>query len=82
MAGVGLAPADGAKQKGMVPLAVLTAVSPAISDPLAGWPLWIQVAVGVVAGALAFWLLSKLLKLAIWIALVAIFVGAVWMFWH
>jgi hypothetical protein len=46
-----------------------------VPEALAGWPDWLVVtlaAVGLVAG---IWLLGKLLKLALWLLLIAVLVA-------
>jgi hypothetical protein len=47
-------------------------VSIPVPESLAGWPDWLVVAVGAVALAAGLWLLGKLLKLALWLLLVAV----------
>jgi hypothetical protein len=46
------------------------------TELLAGWPDWAVVIVTVVAVALAIWVLGKLLKLALWLVVVAVVVAA------
>ena len=49
-----------------------------VPESLAGWPDWLVVAVAAVVLAAGIWLLGKLLKLALWLRLVAVLVaGAV-----
>jgi hypothetical protein len=52
-----------------LPLLALHTATPDYG-PLAGWPDWLAVLVGVVVVLLALWLLVKLLKLALWLALI------------
>jgi hypothetical protein len=52
-----------------LPLVALHAAAPDYG-PLAGWPDWLVVLAGVAVALLALWLLVKLLKLALWLALV------------
>jgi hypothetical protein len=42
---------------------------------LANQPRWLVIAVYTLAAALAIWILSKLLKIALWILLVVVVVG-------
>lgn len=61
---------------------ILSRVPPAWSHALAGCPLWAEVALGIVVGVAALWLLAKLLKLAFYAALVALVAFGLWAgFW-
>ena len=42
---------------------------------LAGWPDWLVITAAVVAVIVGIWLLGKLLKLALWLVLVALVVA-------
>jgi hypothetical protein len=44
---------------------------------MAGWPDWMVITVAVLAVIVGIWLLGKLLKLALWLVLVAVFVVGV-----
>lgn len=54
------------------------ALPPEWSHALAGYPLWVEVAVGIVVGVAALWILAKLLKLAFYLALIALVAGVLW----
>ena len=62
--------------------APLPAVPPA--DLFAGWPDWLVGVVGIAAVIVAGWILIKLLKLALWLALatglaVIVVAGVIWL---
>jgi hypothetical protein len=44
---------------------------------MAGWPDWMVVTAAVLAVFVGIWILGKLLKLALWLVLVALFVAGV-----
>jgi len=58
-------------------LAAITKTTNAVSENglWYGYPPWIVVLVGTVVGAAALWLLSKLLKWVLLLAMVAVLVG-------
>ena len=47
-------------------------VSIPVRESLAAWPDWLVVAVAAVALAAGLWLFGKLLRLALWLLLVAV----------
>lgn len=51
------------------PLFALHAAAPDYG-PLAGWPDWLVVLAGLAVAIVALWILVKLLKLALWLALI------------
>jgi len=55
-------------------LAVLTKTS-SFGLSLEGYPDWLVLLVGVVVAALAIWIIVKLIKLALWVALVLVLAG-------
>jgi hypothetical protein len=60
----------------------LTWLPPAWTHALAGYPLWVEIAVGIVVGVALLWVLGKLLKLAFYLLLVAGAAGVLWLgFW-
>ena len=44
---------------------------------LAGWPDWLVITAAIVATIVGIWILGKLLKLALWLILVALVVAGV-----
>ena len=44
---------------------------------MAGWPDWMVITAAVLAVFVGIWILGKLLKLALWLILVALFVAGV-----
>ncbi len=49
---------------------------------LAGYPLWIEIAVGIVAAVVFLWILGKVLKLALYLVLIVAVAYGLWMaFW-
>ncbi len=44
---------------------------------MAGWPDWLVITVAVLAVIVGIWILGKLLKLALWLILVALFVAGI-----
>lgn len=59
-------------------IAVLTASQePFVWNPIAAWPQWLQIAIGVVIGGLGLWLALKLLRVALWLLLIVLAVAAV-----
>lgn len=44
---------------------------------MAGWPDWLVITVAVLAAIVGIWLLGKLLKLALWLVLVALVIAGV-----
>lgn len=53
-----------------MPLLLALHVAPPDYGPLAGWPDWLVVLAGFAVAIIALWLLVKLLKLALWLALI------------
>lgn len=47
------------------------------NGPLQGYPPWLIVLVGALLAALLLWIFTKLLKIAMWIALVVVLGGGV-----
>jgi hypothetical protein len=59
-------------------IAALTASSGSFAwNPIAAWPQWLQIAIGVVIGGLGLWLAVKLLRVALWLLLIVLVVSAV-----
>jgi hypothetical protein len=52
---------------------------PAWSQALAGYPLWVEIAVGIVVAVVVLWILGKLLKLALYLILIGLVAGGLWM---
>lgn len=50
------------------------------------WPVWVQILVGSLVLAAGLWIFSKVLKVAVWVAIVVVVLGgiaaAVWYFLH
>jgi hypothetical protein len=44
---------------------------------MAGWPDWLVITVAVIGVVIGIWLLGKLLRLALWLIVVALFVAAI-----
>jgi hypothetical protein len=44
-----------------------------------GYPLWLVVVCGVIAAAFALWIVLKLLKVGLWLALIALVVGGAYL---
>jgi hypothetical protein len=47
-----------------------------------GYPVWLVVACGVVVAAFALWIFLKLLKVGLWLALIALVVGGAYLVIH
>jgi hypothetical protein len=63
-----------------MPLALVVlaeALSQESTLPMAGWPDWLVVLVALAAAIVGIWILVKLLKLALWLACVAMIVVGV-----
>ena len=53
----------------LLPLLALHAAAPDYG-PLAGWPDWLVVMVGMAVAIVVLWVLIELLRLALWLALI------------
>jgi len=51
------------------------AAQPSYLEVFQSWPLWLQVAIGTVAVAVALWIFAKILKWTIWVLIVSVVIG-------
>jgi len=55
-------------------------------DTLSTYPRWLIILAGCLVGALALWIVSKLIKLALWITIIALLAGGIlytaWTLFH
>jgi hypothetical protein len=74
----------GVPEWGRLGVAVLVSeISRSIMIDLSAYPRWLVIFVGTLVAVVVIWIMMKLLKLALWLLLIAVLVGGlVWAGWE